>query len=63
MNEKYKLFKAGQTVVDLVCLPWYTSTFSNLSKGFAPGSWSQVWWSLFGMSTFRPMTNKDQGSC
>ncbi|MCJ1325017.1 2' O-ribose methyltransferase [Thelotrema lepadinum] len=27
MNEKYKLFKAGQTVVDL---------------GYAPGSWSQV---------------------
>jgi 21S rRNA (uridine2791-2'-O)-methyltransferase len=28
INDKYRLFKPGQTVVDL---------------GYAPGSWSQVW--------------------
>ena len=43
MNEKHKLFKPGQTVVDLVCSPLQNAQDSaDLAKGFAPGSWSQV---------------------
>ena len=46
INEKYRIFRSGQTVVDLVS-PFLISTILNiyadvLSQGYAPGSWSQV---------------------
>ena len=39
MNEKYKLFKAGQTVVDLVSSPLFAPTISNSRRDMplAPG--------------------------
>lgn len=43
IDAKHKLFRKGQTVVDLVCVEsviYYTLT--DFLKGYAPGSWSQV---------------------
>ena len=45
INEKYRIFRPGQTVVDLVFeSDLYTrqSCTTNVPKGYAPGSWSQV---------------------
>ena len=44
INEKFKIFKQGQTVVDLVSTPSPHSLVPKayLRKGYAPGSWSQV---------------------
>jgi hypothetical protein len=43
INDKYRLFKPGQTVVDL---------------GYAPGSWSQVWNTSLRVMTTMMIDNK-----
>jgi 21S rRNA (uridine2791-2'-O)-methyltransferase len=43
INDKYRLFKPGQTVVDL---------------GYAPGSWSQVWNTSLRVMTTTMIDNK-----
>jgi 23S rRNA U2552 (ribose-2'-O)-methylase RlmE/FtsJ len=43
IDAKYKLFRKGQTVVDLVSEESSLDhTLTNFLKGYAPGSWSQV---------------------
>ena len=42
INDKHKLFKKGNTVVDLVSLTSLRLSHANVRQGFAPGSWSQV---------------------
>ena len=44
INERYRLFRKGQTVVDLVFETSHPLTYLSRSpiQGYAPGSWSQV---------------------